>query len=131
MRGFTLIDMLIATSIIGILTSITIPMYTYVQTRVDNSQVFVDTSRITFRIDRYESDWFHLPNDLKEVGMDQLLDPWGHRYVYRREINGTYQVYSRGPDDDSGAAFALNVDQDDGTNEETSETHLRSSAARR
>ena len=113
MRGFTLIEMLITTAIVGILTSTVIPMYTYVQTRVNNSQVFVDTSKITFRIDRYESDWFHLPNDLKEVGMDQVLDPWGHHYVYNRNNNGTYQLYSRGPDGDNGSVFTLNTDEDD------------------
>ena len=124
MRGFTLIDMLIATAIVSILTSIAIPTYTYVQTRVNNSQVFVDTSRITFRIDRHESDWFRLPYDLREVGMHQLLDPWGRRYVYKRNNNGTYQVYSRGPDGHSGSSFALNIDQDDDTNEEISQKYI-------
>ena len=98
MKGFTLIELLAALTIIALLSGIGLPLYDAFLSRNDDSQVFVDESMIRFEIDKYESASFRLPDSLKDIGMQDLLDPWGNGYVYRKTDEESYELYSLGAD---------------------------------
>ena len=71
-----------------------------------------------------------LPDSLQEVGITDLLDPWGNPYEYLdyekaqgpvqprkdkflKPINSTYDVYSKGKDGDSKIPLTAKASRDD------------------
>jgi general secretion pathway protein G len=82
-RGFTLVELLIAISVLAILASIAV-------TNVRSALVVVRTQKAVQEIHLVEREitMFRLtngdllPTDLAEIGREILRDPWGHPYVY-------------------------------------------------
>jgi len=121
-RGFTLVEMLLVVTIIGILAALVIPR---IAGTSNTARITAATSDIKggikTAIDRYEvengeypkslNDLVQKPSDAKNWSgpyLDEIpKDPWGHDYVYvfpgRNNPNG-YDLYSVGPDGQDGTA---------------------------
>lgn len=80
--GYTLIEVLIALAVIGLLATIAIPSYERYAERAQASRAARDIAEIAQGIARFETEKARLPADLHEIKMDSLKDPWGNLYVY-------------------------------------------------
>jgi general secretion pathway protein G len=111
--GFTLLELLVVVAIIGTLTSIAIPVYSNQILKARIAKAIFDIRTIDRSIQLYKLDRNTLPANLTDVGMQNLLDPWGNPYRYanhahlppghRRKyrfivpLNTDYDLYSMGP----------------------------------
>jgi prepilin-type N-terminal cleavage/methylation domain-containing protein len=94
MRGLSLPEILVAAGIIAIATAIAVPIYASIAQQGVDNQIFTDTTRIKMAIEKYQSDWFALPETLASIGMEDVTDPWGDKYVYVRTGPDVYQLFS-------------------------------------
>ena len=128
--GFTMIEILIAMTIIATLIAMAVPTL----------QVFVDKARIAsaigdIRMIAGELDALYitegvLPGSLGEIGYGHMLDPWGNAYQYlnhdlakgngskRKDqklvpLNSDYDLYSQGKDGKSSSPLTAKSSQDD------------------
>lgn len=111
--GFTLVEILIAIALIGVISAIAMPMYKdYVEkTRV--AQAITDIRLIALKIKLYQQDEGAYPVSLDVIGASGQLDPWGRAYEYlnltasngnggaRRDknlnpLNSDFDLYSKG-----------------------------------
>ena len=113
-KAFTIIELLIGISILGVLAGITVPIYTQYKVKLNNAIAVTDIINIQVAIQSYEHANDAYPSSLTDVNMNLLLDPWGIPYVYlnldgvpigqmRKDqalvpINSDYDLYSKGPD---------------------------------
>jgi general secretion pathway protein G len=117
-RGFTLLELLIALSVLGLLSAIAVPLYGAIANRAAVAQATADISMLDMRLERYFSNNFDYPDSLDELGGGQLLDPWGQPYQYLKirgndspglsgqlrkdrnlvPINSDFDLYSLGAD---------------------------------
>jgi general secretion pathway protein G len=127
--GFTLVEVIVAVAIVGILSGIAYPLYTdYVeQARITKSCAAIQI--ISIEISRYVSESQRYPESLNEVGYATLLDPWGHPYQYiniqtagdnhvrknrfMHPINTYYDLCSMGKDGQTRLPLTANASRDD------------------
>ena len=113
--AFTLIEVLTAIAILGVLAAIAIPAYGGYNERARNAQTRADMVLIDQQIARFEiSNNGALPDSLDQIG-GAPRDPWGAPYQYLNlrdpanlhdarmdhnlhPINTDYDLYSMGPD---------------------------------
>ena len=81
-KGFTLIEIMLVVSLIGILAAIALPMYQDYRYRIEVAQAVRDISSMSAVIRQYTLDNRSPPNTLADVGMTGRLDPWGQPYEY-------------------------------------------------
>ena len=142
-RGFTLGELLIALVILSILAAVAIPMFGSNGPNCDNAdarqgplmrakigkvtgdigQIHIEATQFVLSTNRY-------PNDLAEIGLDGLEDPWGNPYQYLlveglnnvgavrkdynlKPVNSYYDVYSMGPDGVTASPFTSTLGKDD------------------
>lgn len=116
MKGFTLLEVLIALAIMAVSSAIALPLYSDFVERSRQTDAGSDLMLIDMGIERFVSENFNLPDDLADVGLDGMTDPWGRPYVYLRidgggnvqgqvrkdqnlnPINSDFDLYSTGPD---------------------------------
>jgi general secretion pathway protein G len=80
--GITLLELIIAVAIVGILASIAVPTYTgYIEKARAQSSI-ADIKRISLLIERHKIDEGVYPVSLGDVGVGNDLDPWGNAYQY-------------------------------------------------
>ncbi len=89
-----------------------------------------DIRTLQTEITRFKVQLGTLPDTLQEVGVINLLDPWGNPYQYLNfdniqgqggkkkdkflvPLNSTYDLYSMGEDGDTSTALTANRSQDD------------------
>ena len=128
--GFTLLELMFAIAIFGILAAIAIPSYERYVARANTSAAIGDISRIHLAIEAYIMNSGAPPPDLAAIGKGGLLDPWGRPYEYlpfdglngkgmmRKDknlvpINSEYDLYSVGPDGDSMPPLTAKPSRDD------------------
>jgi len=79
---------------------------------------------------KFELSYNRYPQDLAEIGLDGLRDPWGNPYQYlvvyglqnvgpvrkdhdMKPVNRGYDIYSMGPDGATSTPFTSNIGKDD------------------
>ena len=131
--GFTLIEVMIAVSIVGVLASIAIPNYIKYKENARIVVAIADMKFIEKEIMNFGSENGDLPENLSVIGRDNFLDPWGRPYNYLKirgndgkgkkfkprkdhslhPINTDYDLFSVGKDGKSTAPLTAKISQDD------------------
>jgi general secretion pathway protein G len=131
-RAFTLFELLLVAAIIGIITATAIPGYQRYQDQVKIVQAKTDIVIIESAIERYYANHLAFPDTLAQVGVGDMLDPWGNPYQYlnitttkgkgmgmvRKDrnlvpINSDYDLYSMGKDGKSQSPLTAMASRDD------------------
>jgi general secretion pathway protein G len=128
-RGMTIIELLIAASIISILAVIGVIGYQEFVYRGQVSQAAADICRIEMRLQRFFAENVAYPPTLAEIGENNRLDPWGNPYQYwpitgdknqkvRKDknlhpINTDFDLCSIGRDGVTNLALTAHASQDD------------------
>ncbi|OQW70289.1 MAG: hypothetical protein BVN35_18040 [Proteobacteria bacterium ST_bin11] len=90
-QGFTLIEMLLAVSIMAVLTAIAMPAYNGYIDKTKNDLAISYLVSIQTEIERYYTREFHYPealSDITSVLPNNGMDPWGRAFVYLNIIEG-------------------------------------------
>ena len=127
--GFTLVELMIAAAILGIIAFIAIPSYQDYGKRVEADQAIKDLVVIQFQIDDYTLNNGIAPISLADIGLGSMQDPWGNLYEYlpyahnppgfRRKdknlnpLNTDYDLYSKGEDGQTNKQIITKKSQDD------------------
>ena len=128
--GLTLVELLLAMAIFALLVQIGYTSYQSYLDRTKVAQAKADIRAIETAIADYEIDNQVLPDDLSQIGMGNLLDPWGNPYQYlniattkgkgkvRKDhalvpINSDYDLYSKGKDGKSVSPLTAKPSRDD------------------
>jgi general secretion pathway protein G len=118
-RAFTLVEMLLVITIIGIMAALVIPKMVGRSEQARQTAVRADLSSIKTALDAFEvdngyypkslQDLLQLPRDAKNWHGPYLektpQDPWGNNYVYDypgKHNAGAYDLLSIGPDSKEG-----------------------------
>ncbi|MCB1691689.1 MAG: type II secretion system protein [Pseudomonadales bacterium] len=115
--GFSLIELVIAVAILGVISSLGMSWYEGYTLEAANARAINEIRAIDLLIRDYRLAKRHNPGSLADVGID-YQDPWGNDYQYtdiesggpgtktRKDknltpINTDYDLYSKGPDGES------------------------------
>ncbi len=129
-RGFTLIELVIAVGLIGVMLALAVPAYNGWRERVRNKQAVDDINAMSLALDQRLQDTGTLPASLADIGRGGLADPWGRPYRYlplntpasrgqaRKDhslvpINTDYDLYSTGPDGRTAPPLTARFSRDD------------------
>jgi len=83
-RALTLVELLLAISILGTLSAIAVPTYNNYIDKARNSTAMTDIREMELGIVRFQAERGRLPDPLAEAGLPTQLDPWGSPYQYTR-----------------------------------------------
>jgi general secretion pathway protein G len=113
-RGFTIIELLIIFAILAVLSTIAVFSYTQLISKARYITAVEDIRNIASLLDAFYVDNDAYPNNLDQVGVGALRDPWGNPYQYiniataqgnqwrkdrnNHPINTYYDLWSNGPD---------------------------------
>ena len=128
--GLTLLELMVAIAIIGILAAIAVPNYLGYLQRARYTVAIGDIRNISQAADEFAANNNRYPKDLNEIGMANLKDPWGNPYRYlnvanekgpgklRKDrslvpVNSDYDLYSMGADGKSVPPFTAKASLDD------------------
>ena len=112
--GFTLVELLIALAILGVVATIALPSYARYRERVMVAQAVADITGMHVALQKYIQDSREPPDSLAAVHLAGKRDPWGRPYVYLKltksaigqarknknlvPINTEYDLFSKGKD---------------------------------
>ena len=130
--GMQLIELVSALAIVAIIGAVAIPSYTQYRDKANNAVAAADIMTISQAIERFVIRSLRFPDNLSEIGMDKLRDPWGNNYQYLRiagaglkgkgavrkakklnPVNSDYDLYSMGKDGQSKKPFTAKPSWDD------------------
>lgn len=81
-NGFTLVELIIVIAIISTLAGIAVPFYSgYVQ-KAHKLRIISELKMIEKEITAYKIEWGVYPDSLRDIGLENLKDPWGNPYQY-------------------------------------------------
>ncbi len=126
--GFTILQLLAALAILGILSAIALPGFQVYLERARQTQALGELGGIEILINEFSTaQGGNLPADLAALGLAGALDPWGSNYVYVNltlggaprvdqngdPVNTTYDLYSPGPDGATALSLVAGASEDD------------------
>ena len=82
--GFTLIEVMIAVAIAGILASLAIPTYTDFLYKARVARTVAELHGLAKELQGFALSTEQYPDTLAQIGRSTLLDPWGNPYQYYR-----------------------------------------------
>jgi general secretion pathway protein G len=128
-KGLTLIELLLAMAIVGVLAAIVIPAYSDYREKARVRNAVMDIAMMAPIIKAYWEDRGTYPDSLAEVGLGGKLDPWDNPYRYlnldkngnggaRRDknlnpLNTDFDLYSIGKDGDTKLPISQKDSLDD------------------
>jgi general secretion pathway protein G len=130
-RGFTLVEVLIALAIVGVIAGVALPKYADYRERIRVAQAITDIAAMNVKLRQYMIDNNHVPPpSLAEINAAAALDPWGQPYSFfnlrtahglggaRKNknlvpINSDFDLYSKGRDGSSVAPLTAPASRDD------------------
>jgi len=130
-RGLTLIELMLATALVGVLTAIAVPTYRSSVERVKLQHARADLALIHTAVLASRGANFRLPDSLSAVRGVPLIDPWGRPYAYyyfdkpdanrgqiRKDhnlvpINSEFDLYSAGKNGTSRPPLTAAPSRDD------------------
>ena len=129
-RGYTLVEILLALTILGVLIALAMVSYTSYRERADLARAVADIAVLSASMTEFRNEYGRFPTDLAEVGADRMRDPWGNAYQYidhtdstksghwRKDknihpINSDFDLYSMGKDGASVAPLTAKPSRDD------------------
>jgi general secretion pathway protein G len=81
-RAFTLIELMLAIAVLGILMMLASTGYSRYQERVQVAQAATDIMAMDVQIRHFFMQEGRFPTDLAEIGAGAARDPWGNAYYY-------------------------------------------------
>lgn len=81
-RGFTIVEVLLAVAIIGILGAIALPAYQDYTEKAKVLQAATDIGGIQAKVQHYFDEERSYPESLADLGESGRMDPWGKAYAY-------------------------------------------------
>jgi general secretion pathway protein G len=135
-KGFTIIEIIIVIAILGTLAGIALPIFANYLDGVKVTRAIADIKVIEKEILAFSVDNERFPENLAEIGLDNILDPYGNPYQYqpstyidkkgnvkkaahRRKdhnlvpVNTDFDLFSMGKDGDSVDPFTAKASRDD------------------
>lgn len=132
-RGFTMLEALIVTAILGTLITLLMPAFNSLMLKGRNNKAISDIASISKKIEDYFLEYGSYPDTLAEVGVTDLTDPWGNPYEYlpifgknasevagkwRKDrflipLNSDFDLYSKGVDEITQKPLTPPVSWDD------------------
>ncbi len=88
-EGFTLIELMLAVSIIGVLASLAVPNYLDFVEKARVAKTVAELHGLTKEIKGYALGAEQYPDSLADIGRSTMLDPWGTPYQYYKINCGT------------------------------------------
>jgi len=123
------LEVLIALGILALVLAVAIPSYQDYRLKVKIAQAVGDLARLSGKIDEFYANNKRYPNDLAEISLDTVNDPWGNAYRYLnialagnneprqdrnlKPVNTDYDLYSMGPNGLTHRVFTSNKGRDD------------------
>jgi general secretion pathway protein G len=114
MTGLTLVELMMAVFLVGVLLALGVPAWTKHRNTVLSRHTAQDITMMATAIEAYAQANREYPDSLAQVQFAGRLDPWGNPYVYynvdklgrggaRKDrrlnpINSDFDLYSRGAD---------------------------------
>jgi general secretion pathway protein G len=88
-KGFTLIELMLAVSIVGVLASLAVPNYLDFVEKARVAMTVSELHGLTKEIKGYALGAEQYPDSLADIGRSTMLDPWGTPYQYYKINCGT------------------------------------------
>ena len=130
-HGFTLLELVIAIVLVGMLAMTSVSIYSGIADRARAARAISEIGEIHIAIQKFllnENSGY--PASLADLGLDNLIDPWGNPYRYlvveglgnngavRKDenlvpVNRHYDVYSMGKDGVTASPFTSRLGRDD------------------
>ena len=127
--GFTLFELIIVMAIMATLGAITVPIFSSYIDRTNIAKAKAEIHMLEREISSYKMDKNQLPAAITDLGLGNLIDPWGDPYQYlpvagsnpgklRKDhamvpVNQDYDLYSMGKDGKSSPPFTAKASRDD------------------
>jgi type IV pilus assembly protein PilE len=109
--GFTLIELMIVVSVIGILVGVAMPAYTNYVRKARAQEAPAELSKIRTRVEQYYQD-NHSYTNIKTAGMCNPTDPKNFTYDCTGVDDTHYLLTATGNASENMADFYFDIDQD-------------------